>query len=55
MLVKDTIYVASAEGRVMAVEPESGRVRWKRDLELALSGGVGHHGDSIFVGPPKGW
>ena len=38
VLVKDTIYVASAEGRVVAVEPESGRVRWKRDLELALSG-----------------
>ena len=54
VLVKDTIYVASAEGRVMAVEPESGRVRWKRDLELALSGGVGHHGDSIFVGASEG-
>ena len=38
----------------MAVEPESGRVRWKRDLELALSGGVGHHGDSIFVGASEG-
>ena len=54
VLVKDTIYVASAEGRLMAVEPKSGRVRWKRDLELALSGGVGHHGDSIFVGASEG-
>ena len=54
VLVKDTIYVASAEGRVVAVEPESGRVRWKRDLDLALSGGVGHHGESIFVGASEG-
>ena len=54
VLVKDSIYVASAEGRVVAVEPESGRVRWKRDLEMALSGGVGHHGDSIFVGASEG-
>ena len=54
VLVKDTIYVASAEGRVVAVEPESGRVRWKRGLGLALSGGVGHHGESIFVGASEG-
>lgn len=54
VLVGDSLYAASAEGRVMSVDPESGRVRWKQDLELALSGGVGHHGNSIFVGASEG-
>ena len=54
VLVGDSLYAASAEGRVMSVDPESGRVRWKQDLELALSGGVGHHGGSIFVGASEG-
>ena len=54
LLVGDSIYVASAEGRVASVDPDSGRVRWKTDLDLALSGGVGHHGKSIFVGASEG-
>ena len=48
------IYVASADGVVMALDAESGRVRWKNNLELALSGGVGHHAGSIFVGTSEG-
>ena len=54
ILVGDSLYAASAEGRVMSVDPESGRVRWKPDLDLALSGGVGHHGNSVFVGASEG-
>lgn len=54
ILVGDGLYAASAEGRVMSVDPESGRVRWKQDLDLALSGGVGHHGNSVFVGASEG-
>ena len=54
ILAGDSIYVASAEGRVASVDPESGRLRWKTDLDLALSGGVGHYGDSIFVGASEG-
>ena len=54
VLVGDSLYAASAEGRVMSVDPESGRVRWKQDLDLALSGGVGHHGNSVFVGASEG-
>jgi len=41
ILVDDSLYVASAEGRVAAVDAETGRVRWKNDLDLALSGGSG--------------
>ena len=54
ILVGDSLYAASAEGRVMSVDPESGRVRWKQNLDLALSGGVGHHGNSVFVGASEG-
>ena len=54
ILVGDSLYAASAEGRVMSVDPESGRVRWKQDLDLALSGGVGHHVNSVFVGASEG-
>ena len=54
VLVDDTLYVASAEGEVAAVDSATGRVRWKRDLDLLLSGGVGHHGSSILVGGSEG-
>ncbi len=54
VLVDDTLYVASAEGEVAAIDAEAGRVRWKRDLDLAISGGVSHHQGSIFVGTSEG-
>jgi outer membrane protein assembly factor BamB len=54
LLVNGDIYSASAEGEVASVDAATGRVRWKRDVELALSGGVGHYGDSLFVGASEG-
>ena len=54
ILVDDSIYVASAEGKIASVDPETGRVRWKNNLDLALSGGVGHHRGSLFVGASEG-
>ena len=54
VLVDDSIFVASAEGKLASVDPETGRVRWKSNLDLALSGGVGHHRDSLFVGASEG-
>ena len=54
VLVDDSIFVASAEGKLTSVDPETGRVRWKSNLDLALSGGVGHHRDSLFVGASEG-
>ena len=54
ILVNDSIYVASSEGKLASVDAETGRVRWKSNLDLALSGGVGHYGDSIFVGASEG-
>ena len=54
VLVDNTLFAASAEGDVAAVDAETGRVKWKRDMDLALSGGVGHYGGSIFVGASEG-
>ena len=54
VLVDDSIFVASAEGKLASVDPETGRARWKNNLDLALSGGVGHHRDSLFVGASEG-
>ena len=54
ILVNDSIYVASSEGNLASIDAETGRVRWKSNLDLALSGGVGHHRDSIFVGASEG-
>lgn len=54
VIADDLIYVASNDGRVVAVERDSGRKRWEKRLEKSLSGGVGHHGDSLFLGTADG-
>lgn len=48
------IYAASHDGRVVAVERESGNKRWEKRMEKSLSGGVGHFGDAIFLGTTDG-
>jgi outer membrane protein assembly factor BamB len=50
----DTIYVAGNNGRVVAADRETGRVRWTADLEAPISGGVGSGGGSVLVGGPGG-
>ena len=49
-----SIYAASAEGRVMAMQRENGDVLWKQDLDLPISGGVGVGGGLVLVGTLKG-
>jgi len=43
----DTIYAASADGMVYAVEPATGKVRWKRDTDQQIMAGVG--GDRALI------
>ncbi len=50
----DLVYIASNDGRVAAVERDSGKKRWEKRLERSLSGGVGHYGDSLFLGTSDG-
>lgn len=54
VLDQGVIYVASADGEVLAVDVESGKERWEVDLELPLSGGVGVYGDALFLGGADG-
>lgn len=53
-MTSTTIYAASAEGEVKAVDRSRGKKLWDADLETGLSGGVGHYEDSIFVGSSDG-
>ncbi|MFK8041181.1 outer membrane protein assembly factor BamB [Congregibacter sp.] len=50
----EIIYVAAAEGEVRAVNRRDGSTIWKQELELGLSGGVGHYEDSLFLGGSDG-
>jgi len=55
VLVGNLLYVASADGDVFALNAETGKVRWKTNLDLPLSGGVGFHDGSLFVGAANGF
>ena len=46
----DTIYVAANNGRVMAIERDSGNRLWRVDLDYEISGGVGLGSDLLFLG-----
>ncbi|MCY1264567.1 Outer membrane protein assembly factor BamB [compost metagenome] len=48
------IYAASAEGRVMAMQRETGDVLWKQDLDLPVSGGVGAGHGLVLIGTLRG-
>ena len=54
VLVGDVLYVASAEGEMVSLDAETGKQRWKTDLDVPLSGGVGFHDGSLFVGASNG-
>jgi len=49
-----TIYAASAEGRVMAMQRETGEVLWKKDLDLPISGAVGVGNGMVLLGTLRG-
>jgi outer membrane protein assembly factor BamB len=54
VLHEDTIFVASADGRVRALSAEKGKTLWKKGLDVSLSGGVGVHEDALFLGSSEG-
>ncbi len=51
----DTLYVASANGEVTAINRLSGDTVWEIELENELSGGVGVFEDAIFLGTAEGF
>jgi len=54
VLVGDLLYVASADGDVLALNAGTGKVQWKTNLDLPLSGGAGFYEGSLFVGAANG-
>lgn len=46
----DTLYVAAADGTVMAIDRESGRTRWRQRTDQQISGGVGASQGMVLFG-----
>jgi outer membrane protein assembly factor BamB len=50
----DTLYAADVEGLVLALDRFTGKVQWKQDLELPVSGAVGAGYGMVMLGTLKG-
>ena len=50
----DTFYAASSDGELLALNRETGKKRWDKELETQVSGGVGAYNDSLFLGGSDG-
>jgi len=53
-LVDGVIYVASSDGEVAAISAVDGDRLWRVELERPLSGGVGYHSRSLYLGGADG-
>ena len=51
----ERLYCADHEGRVVALAEEDGRVLWRADTELPLSGGPGIGAGRVVVGTADAW
>lgn len=50
----DRVYAASADGEVVALRVRNGKVIWKKELDLPLSGGVGLGDGRLLLGSAEG-
>ena len=53
-LVGGVLYVASSDGEVAAITAADGGRLWRVELERPLSGGVGYHDRSLYLGGADG-
>jgi outer membrane protein assembly factor BamB len=53
-LVGDSVYAAARDGAVTRLDAASGAVRWRANLELKLSGGVGADDGVVAVASEEG-
>jgi outer membrane protein assembly factor BamB len=54
VIAGDQVYAASADGRVMQVELETGRIIWERQLDMRLTAGPGVGDGTVVVGARNG-
>jgi len=54
VIAGDIIYAASADGVLIALNRNTGKVQWKVDLDLKLSGGVGVYENVLLLGGSDG-
>lgn len=54
LLADGVIYAVSEEGELAAFDADSGKLRWERELEIPISGGVGKYRDSLLLGGADG-
>jgi outer membrane protein assembly factor BamB len=54
VIAGDRLYAVSAEGELVALDIERGRREWDRELDIPISGGVGYHEGSLFLGGADG-
>jgi len=50
----EKIFVASSEGDVRALHVENGKIAWKKNLKITISGGVSAGADLVLLGSSKG-
>ncbi len=50
----DHIYAVSVDGVVMALDRASGKVRWKKELNNAISSGIAYGNDRLLIGTKNG-
>jgi len=54
ILVDTTLYTASSEGVITAIDAETGNILWSRKLKLSLSAGVGYGDGLVLAGTENG-
>ncbi len=50
----DAVYAADADGTVVALAADSGKVRWQRRLKAAITGATGAGGGLVLLGTQEG-
>jgi outer membrane protein assembly factor BamB len=50
----ENIYAADIEGRVMSIDRTTGKVNWRQDLDIPVSGGVGVGYGLVLMGTLRG-
>lgn len=54
ILVDTTLYTASSEGVITAIDADTGKQLWRRKLKLALSAGIGYGDGLVLAGTENG-